>query len=139
MVADLPRDIPAEVIEMTNEYREEHGMPSLVYDLELQKAAQLRAEAIVANRTFKHDGFGDVIAQTSYAYGRPSVFVGENLSCGFRRSDSIFSAWLRSPLHKKNIVEERFKSVGVATIRGDVGFGKCQGEKLIVVQMFGEV
>ena len=138
MIADLPQDIPAEVIEMTNEYRNEHGVPSLVYDLELQKAAQLRADEIVSNKTFKHDGFGDVISKTLYAYGLPSVFVGENLSCGFKQPTNIFSAWLRSKSHRKNVLETRFKSVGVATIRGDVNFGKCKNNSLIVVQIFGE-
>lgn len=137
MIADIPRDIPAEIQELTNEYREENGLPLLVLDLELTRAAQKRIESIVVTKNFSHDKFDSVIPQTRYAYGRPSVLVGENLSCG-KTVENAFKSWLRSSAHRKNIEETRFRSMGVAVITANLGRKKCHKETdVIIVEMFG--
>lgn len=141
LAVDLPpiqEDIPAEVWEMTNEYREAHGLIPLAFDSELAKAAQARAERLVATHEFTHSGFGNEIPKTLYAAGLPIVVVGENLYCGPGGVTDVMNGWLNSIPHQSNMLDTKFKSLGVAIAVGSVNYGKCSGKSsLVVVQLLG--
>ncbi len=122
------------LIAMTNQERDEYALDHLEFNTELYKAAEAKAEYIFANDSFSHerlDGetFSIWIRETNYQYKR----VGENLAIHFDQPEDIMSAWLSSPLHKKNILNPLYEDVGIAVIEGLYN----NKPTTVVVQVFG--
>lgn len=121
------------IINLTNKERKSNGINTLTANQLLTKAAYDKADALMKNQTFSHTigdrKFSAWIKDTNYKYS----FVGENLAINFMSSEGVIKAWLDSPTHKKNLLNDRFQEIGVAVVEG-----KFQGQNsIIVVQIFG--
>lgn len=119
---------PQRIIELTNKNR----TTRVVEDLLLGKAAQAKANDMASKGYFAHIYQGrtgwDFMRQYNYQY----FFTGENLAVDFRSSKPLMKAWMNSPSHRANIVNPRFKRIGVG-----IAEGKYQGHKtMFVVQFF---
>ncbi len=56
------------------------------------------------------------LARVGYMRGARSWFVGENLAWGSGKRSSpreIVRAWMRSPGHRHNILQSRFREIGI--------------------------
>jgi|GEM_PF-2968121 len=132
-IASASSITPEKLIDLTNQEREKMGLNDLVASPLLAHAAQAKAEAILKSEDFSHTlagrTFSSWIKETGYQYS----FVGENLAMDFETSEGIMGAWMDSPLHKKNILNSRYKEIGIASVRGTF-----QGQETTVVsQIFG--
>jgi len=96
---------------------------------ELADAARKRAEEISKGK-FSHatEAEGKTVeignkhfTATGYETSIPNIqnynLVGENLSRGFENQRFAFAALMKSPLHRKNILQD-FTDVGIATVNG---------------------
>ena len=125
---------PDKIIEYTNEYRLQNGREPLVLNDDLTQAALAKAQDMFADNYWAHispDGTEPwyFIAQSGYNYSH----AGENLARDFTNPQSVVDAWIDSPSHRKNIIEDDFSEIGVAVVDGDIG----GVETTIVVQLFG--
>ncbi len=125
---------PDKIIEYTNEYRLQNGREPLVLNDDLTQAALSKAQDMFADNYWAHispDGTEPwyFIAQSGYSYSH----AGENLARDFTNPQSVVDAWINSPSHRKNIIEDDFSEIGVAVVDGDIG----GVETTIVVQLFG--
>jgi len=124
-----------DIVEATNAYRRENALSELNPDPALSEAAQKKAEDMFADGYWAHvapDGTQPwfFITNSGYDY----VYAGENLAKDFQKSDSVVVAWMESPTHRQNILNEKFKDIGVAVVNGTLdGY-----ETTLVVQMFGQ-
>lgn len=121
------------IIEITNQVRSTEGLDSLSANQLLSKAAYDKADAIFKEQAFKHDlenkKFSSWVKEAGYEYES----VGENLAIDFVSSEGAMEAWLKSPSHKKNILNPKFEEIGVA-----VKTDSFEGHKsLLIVQIFG--
>ena len=121
------------IIKLTNKERNGHNLNTLESNDILAKAAYAKGEALFKNQTFSHTiddkKFSAWVKEAGYGYS----FVGENLAIDFVSSEGVIKAWLDSPTHRKNLLNEKFSEIGVAVLEG-----KFQGETTtIVVQIFG--
>lgn len=126
--------LPAVIVKETNREREELDLTPLVQNEKLAHAAQLKAEDMAANEYFSHyspEGrtpwywFGEV----DYNY----LHAGENLAIHFTDSSEVVDAWMNSPTHRDNIVNQNYSEIGIGTARGTYqGF-----PTVYVVQLFG--
>ncbi len=121
------------LIELTNKTRAEEGLNELSANQLLSKAAYQKAETIFSEQIFGHNingrKFSDWVKDANYQYQN----VGENLAIDFVSSEGTMNAWLNSPSHKKNILNPKFKEIGVA-----VKTEKFEGhDSILVVQIFG--
>lgn len=121
------------IIKLTNEERVSLGIPALTTNDLLTKAAYAKAKAIVDSQTFQHDigdkHFSSWVKEVNYKY----THVGENLALDFTTSEGTIKAWLNSTSHKKNLLNDKFKEIGVAVVED-----KFQGKNTtIIVQIFG--
>ena len=123
-----------EIVTVTNAYRLENGLSGLSFDPALSQAAREKAEDMFADDYWAHiapDGTKPwfFITNSGYDY----VYAGENLAKDFQKSDAVVVAWMESPTHRQNILNERFEDIGVAVVNGTLdGY-----ETTLVVQMFG--
>ncbi len=124
---------PEKIIELTNIERQNNGLLSLTANQYLTKAAHDKAIDIFINQKFEHNingkKFSSWIKETDYKYR----YVGENLAIDFVSSEGVLAAWKDSPSHYKNIINEKFREIGVAVIE-DIFEGE---NSILVVQIFG--
>ncbi|MFM2339475.1 MAG: hypothetical protein RLZZ360_111 [Candidatus Parcubacteria bacterium] len=126
--------LPAVVVEKTNKEREDLALSALVRNTALDTAARLKAEDMAKNSYFAHyspDGISPWywFNEAGYAY----VHAGENLAVHFTDSKEVVEAWMLSPTHRANIVNQNYREIGVGTARG-----RYQGfDTVFVVQLFG--
>ncbi len=124
------------IITDTNKERASAGIPSLSLNKILTASAEAKLQDMFQNQYFAHispsgENVANVVTRAGYQY----IVVGENLALGLFPSDaSVVAAWMASPGHKKNILDPRYKEIGVA-----VGQGMYQGRKQwLIVQHFGK-
>jgi len=123
------------IVTDTNAYRQQNGLSQLYLDPELCQAAQKKAEDMFADDYWAHvapDGTTpwSFITAAGYDY----VYAGENLAKDFQKSDAVVLAWMESPTHRQNILNDKFLDIGVAVVNGTLnGY-----ETTLVVQMFGQ-
>lgn len=123
------------IITLVNEERSDSGAGILYENLSLKQAASLKLSDMFAKGYWDHTGPNgetawDFIDDSGYRY----TLAGENLARGFTSSNEAVAAWMKSPTHKGNILNSRFREIGIA-----VGSGKIKGEATtVIVQLFGE-
>lgn len=103
-----------ELIKITNEYRVANKLPALKENSKLMEVARLRAEEINRTGIFSHQGKRNYIIlaiEQKYKYR----FLGENLAIYFTDNNAAFNAWLNSPSHKNNIINPKYREIGVAS------------------------
>jgi hypothetical protein len=122
------------IVELTNSERQQNGLSALRLDPRLSAAAQQKAEDMFNDDYWAHiapDGTTPwaFITSSGYRY----VYAGENLAKDFQSSDDVIRAWMNSPSHRKNILNDKYQDIGVAVVNGELnGY-----ETTLVVQMFG--
>jgi hypothetical protein len=123
-----------QVIDQTNAQRSSAGLSPLSVNGTLNQAALLKANDMFANQYWAHNSPQgkqpwDFMRQAGYRYS----VAGENLARDFGDTGSMMSAWMASPTHRANIVNDKYREIGVAVVNGTL-----QGvETTLVVQMFG--
>ncbi len=130
----LAEILPRVLVDLTNNNRQVNRVGLLELNSTLEKVAQLKADDMASRGYFAHnspDGltpwywFGQV--------GYDFLYAGENLAVHFSDSGDVVRAWMDSPGHRANILNNKFSEIGIATSRGFY-----QGrETVFVVQMFG--
>lgn len=123
-----------EIIALTNQERQKMGLEPLVEDERLNAAAAAKAQNMFEENYWAHyspsgrDPWGFILAS-----GYKFSYAGENLARNFYTSPDIVNAWMNSPSHKENIINPKYKNIGIA-----VAEGQLKGEKtVLVVQEFG--
>ena len=128
-LADLSQEL---IISEVNPDRQIAGLSLLKTNEKLTEAAQLKAEDMIARDYFSHvgpDGEAPWVwfEQVGYNYAT----AGENLAIDFYDPSVLEKAWLASPSHRRNIMNEYFTDIGIG-----VADGEMNGNNTIVVVMF---
>ncbi len=122
------------LIQDTNANRLADNLPDLKINSLLTQAAQAKAEDMASKGYFNHTSpegitpwywFGKAGYQYSYA--------GENLAINFSDSEDVVNAWMNSPGHKANILNNNFTDIGIGVAKGVYQ----NRETIFIVQMFG--
>ncbi len=122
------------LIESVNQERKALGMGILKENLILNKAAILKAKDMLENDYFAHNSPEGITPWHWFkSAGYNYRVAGENLAVGFLDSEEVHQAWLDSPSHKENLLNPKYKEVGIAVISGDFQGGQTE----VVVQLFG--
>lgn len=122
-----------------NKIRKEHGLPELKLNESLNRSAQRKADIMLESNCWSHycpvepwylfieEGYN---AQVDDLNDK----MGENLSKGNFTTKDTLSAWMNSPAHSQNILNERYQDIGFGYV-----IGEFQGFKnnMIVVAHFG--
>jgi uncharacterized protein YkwD len=113
----------AAILCLVNELRRGRDLQALHPSARLQRAARLKAGAIVRCEHFSHtpcgQSFTSTFVQAGYTVG--SWTVGENLAWGAGERGSAarsFEALLDSPPHRANFLRRGWEDIGVSLWRG---------------------
>jgi len=95
-----------------------HGLAPLHSERLLARAAEAHSRAMVQGGFFAHGAFAARLRP--YTQGH-AYWIGENIAFGsgaLGTPRAIVRAWMRSPLHRANILTARFRQIGVGIAPG---------------------
>ncbi len=124
-----------QIIELTNKERVKHNLAPLSANSELDSAARSKANNMFTENYWAHFAPSgkspwDFITGSGYKFES----AGENLAKNFTSSGDVVSAWMASSTHRENLLNPKYKDIGIA-----VEDGVLNGQKTtLVVQMFGK-
>ena len=124
--------------DLHNKTRRSHGIKPLCVDPTLTKAARAHSNEMIVKDYFAHASFngtflGERLDRSGYSWRT----VGENIARGAGPSsmpDDRFKAWMESKGHRKNILNDDFREVGIGSVTGDF---KEQGRQTMYTVDFG--
>ena len=126
-IVNLTRE-EQETLNLINQYRKIMGLNELKPLLELQEISKLKAKDIVENEYFSHTSpYLGTPFEMLQANGIDYIIAGENLA-GNISPEKAVEAWINSPSHRDNILEE-FQYTGISVIESPI-YGK------VFVQLF---
>lgn len=103
------------VISIVNQNRKKQGLEALTMDEKLMKAAQDRAKELT--KSFSHTRPNGTSCFTIFEkYKITPTASGENIAAGQRSAAAVMDSWMNSPGHKENIMNNRFKKIGVGLV-----------------------
>ncbi len=110
-----------EIVDLTNDLRREHGLPTFATNDKLMEAAQVRAEEMAASSVYSHvrpDG-REYYTVTDCPYMAENIHqiadwqIKDGELAGFAVQE-----WSESPSHLKNMLNSRLSEIGVGLARG---------------------
>lgn len=121
------------IINLVNLERGLQGLDYLEEDEILNQVARKKLQDMINNDYFAHTSpLGIDPWEWFSVVGYDFEYAGENLATDFKTINGQHKAWMKSPAHKKNILDKRFTSTGIA-----VQEKVLNGEKVsITVQVF---
>ncbi len=109
------------ILKWTNFQRyEAKDLPVLARDEILDEIARNRLNDMFSKQYFEHispQGIGasDIANEIGYEY----ISIGENIALGNFKDDQVLvQAWMDSPGHRANILNDRYAEIGIATKKG---------------------
>lgn len=105
----------------TNNGRTPSGATALKYSEKLSAAAYYKAQDMFQHQYWAHTGPDGAtpwkwLGQVGYDY----QYAGENLAKNFTTPEATVAAWMNSPKHKENIINQNYTEVGFAVMDGDL-------------------
>ncbi|MEW5805275.1 MAG: CAP domain-containing protein [Patescibacteria group bacterium] len=122
------------IVQLTNEQRQLAGLSPVSQSPVLSQVAQDKAQDMVSKGYFSHnspDGLSPWhwFAENNYSY----QYAGENLAIDFFESKDVVDAWMNSPTHRFNLLNQNYQEIGVAVVSGQIQ----EHQTTLVVQVFG--
>lgn len=111
---------------LVNRARARFGLPRLRANRCLDRVARRHAGDMVRRRYFGHvtpNGWdvGRRAVKSGYVPRSRGWRVGENLAWGVARAarpSRVLRAWMHSPGHRRNLLNRRFRDIGIGVVRG---------------------
>lgn len=121
-----------EILVQINLERAKAGLSALKMDDKLKQAAWNKGEDMFQDDYWAHvnpDGTQpwEFIQDQNYVFQA----AGENLARDFNTEQSLVAAWMASPSHRDNILNERFQDTGIAVLDGQIN-----GQNVLLVVNF---
>lgn len=131
--------IRQEILDLTNQLRQDKGLQTLELNTELELAGNIRAEETVELFSHTRPNGQDPFTVLTDDQEPPNYdyrYIGENLGMAtYHRTDEymaqlIFDGWMNSQGHYDNIVKPEYSEMGVGVT--------FDGEFLYITQFFGD-
>lgn len=132
------------LLDLINGVRAHYGLPALHLQSPLISAARAHSREMLRDDYFSHRSITGLspatrVVRSGYSLsGYRSWVVGENIGLGLGvlgTPQAIFAAWMHSPAHRANILNRRFRDVGLGEVSGT--FDGYRGVLMYTVD-FGE-
>jgi hypothetical protein len=125
---------PERIVELTNIERAKVGAGPVKLNSLLSEAAQRKAGDMFAFDYWAHNSPSgrdpwSFFKEVGYHY----LYAGENLARDFSTPEAVVSAWMASPSHRENLLNPKYKEIGVSVVDGTLG----GTQTTLVVQHFG--
>jgi len=117
--AFTPKLWRAEMMKQINRYRVSHGLRPLKANAKLQRAAAAHSKGMARHHVLSHTSANGVSWERRIRYyGYRGSWIGENLAVGKWAPKTALRAWHRSSPHRANLLNGRFRAVGIGVRKG---------------------
>ena len=116
------------ILDLQNQARTSRGKPALCVHSALTDAARAHSQDMLNREYFSHTSpDGETVKQrlesSGYTFNRSSYYAyGENIAWGagspYATADYLFKGWMQSKQHKRNILKDDFREVGIGVKTG---------------------
>ena len=116
---DQVKSIEQQVVDLTNQERQKHGVNPLHLDWEVARVARYKSAEMRDKNYFAHE---------SPTYGSPFQMLtafdvnyrgaGENIAAGQTTPQEVVNSWMNSEGHRRNILDPNFTHIGVGYATG---------------------
>ena len=111
-----------QILALTNQRRKEAGVPPLTINSKLTIAAKRHADDMAAGDFLSHTGSdgstaSERITDAGYfdgLYPGSGTSTEENVGSGYVTAETLMAAWVASPSHYANIIDEDMWDIGIA-------------------------
>lgn len=120
-----PSDFGQQVLDLTNEFRSQNGLPPLTLNTQLNAAAQEQSQNMAQEDFFDHIGLdGSTPATRAQDQGYTFSFIGENIGAGYQTPGEVVQGWIDSPGHRENLLNPNYAEIGIGYfyLENDTGF-----------------
>lgn len=125
------KSMEREVLALVNSTRKSRRLRSLTINSALTSAAKNHSLDQARRRKMSHrGGDGSDVAKRIRKQGYNYRYAGENVAYGQRTAEQVFSSWMRSRGHRKNILDPNVRNMGLYVAMGRDG-------RLYWTQVFG--
>ena len=102
-----------QVVNLTNQEREQRGLPALAINPALTISARDHAKNMAAAQTLAHTLNGSSMTSRIKGSGYQYLAIGENVAFNQPTPESVVQSWMESPGHRANILNKTFTEIGV--------------------------
>jgi len=132
--AALSAIVAEKMVFLINQSRIEAGVEPIITNSALIQSALEKGQDMLERGYFAHntpDGKKpwQWIDKNQFDY----VYAGENLAIDFKSAEAVHQALMDSPTHRKNILNTKYKNVGIAVLDGTFDGRKT----ILLVEFFG--
>jgi uncharacterized protein YkwD len=125
---------------LINEERAARDLGALIRDQSLKEAAQAHSEVMVQTGCLAHqcageDGLETRLRDVGYLEGAEMWQFAENTGCGVS-AEAMVANWMATKFHRVNILQPKFRDVGVGAVAGRVK-GQCERGYATFAVVFG--
>lgn len=123
-----------EVVSLTNQRRAASGLSALSLNQTLSSAAYTKGRDMIDRDYWAHVApDGTQPWKFFIDFGYKYRYAGENLARDFSSASSAVDAWMNSPTHRDNILNPKYKEIGIGVVEGDL----AGSDTTVIVQFFG--
>jgi uncharacterized protein YkwD len=106
-----------------NHVRKKHGLKPLCVNTHLTRSARFHSREMINKDYFSHRSYnGEGVGARLRRFGYDWSVYGENIAGGYGPPSApgpIFKRWMNSAQHRANILNRRFRQIGVGTATGN--------------------
>jgi uncharacterized protein YkwD len=106
----------SQVITLTNAQRAKAGCKPVRANAALNKAAGTHSRDMATRGYFSHVSPGGSTFAQRARYAGYNYALSENIAWGHQTPAAVVNAWMKSPGHRKNILNCKAKTVGVGVV-----------------------
>jgi len=127
---------PTDLMNKINLERTNRFLPALITNSKLNAAAEIKSNDMLSRSYFAHvDPDGHYVWPTIEAAGyTPYKTLGENLAMDFTDAADTVTAWMNSPTHRANILNDKFEDQGLAA---NYGLFESGHYSILTASLFG--
>ena len=121
---DIGNDFTTEevkILTLTNQERAHYGLPPLKINWPLTRVARKHSIRMACYHRLSHIIKGKNFLHRLQKVGYPFVKAGENIARSKQSLPHIIRMWMKSPGHRKNILNPHFKEIGIGISRTSSG------------------
>jgi uncharacterized protein YkwD len=124
-------DAEQKIFDMTNEARKKEKLPALKLSQILCEVARAHSANMAKQGKLSHELDGKKPPDRIKAAGYQAAWGGENVGASNdpKPENAIFKMWMESPLHKANILKDKYTELGI-------GIAKDENGETYITQVF---
>jgi uncharacterized protein YkwD len=121
---------------LVNAERRQRGLKELAWNPRLDQAAKLHARNMATYRKMSHvipESRFPTLTHRAQHVSYPYKLIAENIALGYRDAESVVEGWMKSPGHRRNILDPQVSELGtgvVSSASGGLYFCQVFGKQL---------